>query len=896
MKSASKFVPINHEMAASYNPATVESPIYEWWEKNNFFSPSNPENEPFTIIMPPPNLTGALHLGHALTVAIEDALTRWHRMLGHDTLWLPGVDHAAIAVNALIEKQLREEDKSRHDVGRDAFLDRTWAFVENNRSRISTQHKRLGASADWEREAFTADAERELSVRTTFKNLYDDGLIFRAERLINWCIGCRSAISDIEVEYDDEDGSFWYIKYMLDDESGKSVIVATTRPETIPADVAVAVNPNDERNAHLIGKKCFVPTTNRTIPIIGDDGIDIELGSGALKVTPAHDQIDFDIGEKHNLEIINILNPDGTLNELAGKYGGLSLDATRQLIVKDMKKLGLIERTEPYTHAVGHCQRCSTIVEPLISEQWWINAKQLAKPAIQAVTSKQIAFVPSRFQKTYLGWMENIRDWCISRQIWWGHRIPVWYCTDCGHLTVSVVDRDSCESCDSVNVSQDEDTLDTWFSSGLWPHSTLGWPENLDADLKRFYPTQVLETGYDIIFFWVARMIMLSIYNMNGVPPFKTVYLHGLVRGADGKKMSKSTGNIVDPLEAIETYGCDGLRYALISGTSPGNDQKLTDDRLESGRNFANKLWNAGRFVISLREQHKDKVTAVPSQPALEDKWISSRLAALTEEVDRLLTNYELSEALRQIRDFFWDDFADWYLEIAKIRIRNEDYTPLTVLTETYETTLRLVHPFMPFISEEIWQRLQNSIVSSDEEQALIVATYPNSEEIKSKKDSDAITRFSAVQEFIRSVRNIRSENKVDAARKIECFLVTSEYTDDLTNLSAAIKSLGRIEPLHIVSEINQAPTDQVVSQVTDGGTVVVPLGGLFDLETERNRLREDLQTVQQEIERQNQKLENQEFRQKAPEPVVQKELDKLEAARAKAVRISDRLQEIVTD
>jgi len=459
-----------------------------------------------------------------------------------------------------------------------------------------------------------------------------------------------------------------------------------------------------------------------------------------------------------------------------------------------------------------------------------------------------------------------------------------------------VIDRDSCESCDSVSVSQDEDTLDTWFSSGLWPHSTLGWPESLDQDLKRFYPTQILETGYDIIFFWVARMIMLSIYNMGGVPPFETVYLHGLVRGDDGKKMSKSSGNIVDPLEAIETYGCDGLRYALISGTSPGNDQKLTGDRLESGRNFSNKLWNAGRFVINLREQHKDKVTTAQSEPALEDRWINSRLAELTDEVDRLLTSYELSEALRQIRDFFWDDFADWYVEIAKIRIRNEDYTPLEVLTETYETILRLVHPFMPFISEEIWQRLQNSIARSDEESALIVANYPNSREIKLKKDTDAITRFNAVQEFIRSIRYIRSENKVDAARKIECFLVISEYTDEVRNLSAAIKSLGRIDPLHIVSEISEAPTDQVVSQVTDGGTVIVPLGGLFDLEIEQKRLKGDLQIVQQEIDRQNKKLDNQEFRKKAPEPVIQKERDKLEAAKAKAMSISNRLLELVTD
>ena len=896
MSKISTFFSDESQMSTAYDAASVEGRIYSWWENNGLFAPQNKGNDPFTIIMPPPNLTGELHTGHALTATIEDSLTRWHRMLQHDTLWLPGVDHAAIAVNAIIERQLRADGLSRHDIGREAFLERTWEFVNESRSRISSQHKRLGASADWEREAFTMDANRELSVRTTFKNLYEDGLIFRAERLINWCVGCHSAISDIEVEYEDEDTSFWHIRYEIVDTSD-AIIIATTRPETIPADIAVAVNSKDERYSHLIGKLCRVPTTDRVVPIIADDAVSIESGSGALKVTPAHDQVDFEIGERHGLEIINILEKDGTLNQRAGAYNGLSLLEARSQIVQDMANLGLVERIDPYNHSVGHCQRCATVIEPLLSEQWWVDAKTLSGPAIDAVKEKKINFVPPRFERTYLHWMENIRDWCISRQIWWGHRIPVWYCDECDYLTVAITDPEECDSCGCKDIRQDEDTLDTWFSSGLWPHSTLGWPNETNgewgADLDRFYPTQVMETGYDIIFFWVARMIMLSLYNMDGRVPFDTVYLHGLVRAADGRKMSKSLSNSVDPLETIDQYGCDGLRYALLSGTSPGNDQRLTEDRLESGRNFSNKLWNAGRFVISLREEYADQVPGEIVEHSLEDRWIQSRLTHLVQEVQRLMDSYELSEAIRQIRDFFWDDFADWYLELAKIQIRSGNYSPITILTEVLDTVLRLLHPFMPFITEEIWQRLEKSKHESTQQKALIVEHYPSSKDSDGQRDLTAEEMFTNIQDFIRTIRNIRAEKKVDAARDIEGYIASESTFDDLVGLSSAITALAKVNPLHIVHSASEAPVEQVASGITGAGTVILPLGGLFDLAEERSRLEKEKASLEEEIARQNLKLQNPQFVSKAPAEIVEKEHNKLESAKSQIEAVDQRLSEL---
>ncbi len=884
-----------NEMAPAYTPVDVEQRVYEWWESRGFFKPSRPDRtgpnaaDPFTIIMPPPNLTGELHLGHALVVSLQDALTRWHRMLGDDTLWLPGVDHAAIAVNAIIERQLAAEKLSRHDVGREAFLERTWTFVNHSRSRIMEQHRRLGASADWEREAFTMDAAREVAVRETFKNLYTDGLIYRAERLINWCVDCESAISDIEVEYEDEPGAFWHVRYAIADDAGNAtsdhIIIATTRPETIPADTAIAVNPEDPRYAALIGKRAIVPTNGRLVPIIGDAAVVIDAGTGALKVTPGHDPVDFEIGERHGLEIISIMNNDGTLNAAAGQYEGIERFEARKRVVADLEAAGAMEKIEPYTHPVGHCQRSRTIVEPLISLQWWVDAKTLAGPAIEAVKSGQIKFVPARFERVYEHWMENIRDWCISRQIWWGHRIPVWYCNDCQHINVAVATPTSCESCASANIRQDEDTLDTWFSSGLWPHSTLGWPEMTD-DLKRFYPTQVMETAYDIIFFWVARMIMLSLYNMKdwpgGAVPFDTVYLHGLVRASDGAKMSKSRGNVIDPLEQIAKYGTDGLRFALLSGTSPGNDQRITDDRLEGGRNLSNKLWNASRFVLTLIEPTDDLALPAPGTGAVEDRWILSRLAHVTTEVDALLRRFELAEGLRQARDFFWDEFADWYIELAKVRIRAGDRTPMPVLLHVVDSVLRLLHPFMPFVTEEIWQRVAAVRPDAEGAPALIVARYPKPEALAAYVDDDAERQLVAVQDFVRGIRNIRAEKRVDAGRWVEAYIVAADAEAAATSMLPALEQLSRARPLHIVTTADQAPSEGVVTSVLAVGQVALPMAGLFDLDAERARLAKQVTEAEGEVERQAAKLSNEQFRSRAPADVVAKEEERLAIARGR--------------
>lgn len=887
------------EMRSAYDPREVEERIYRGWEEAGYFKPQGGER-PFTIIMPPPNLTGELHMGHALTSAVEDALIRWHRMLGDDTVWVPGVDHAAIAVNALVERQLDEEGLSRHDIGRDAFLGRVWEFVNASRARIAEQHRRLGASADWDREAFTLDEERQRAVRQTFKRLYDDGLIFRGERMINWDPVGQTALSDLEVEYRDVESSFWYVRYPALDEKGnetdESITIATTRPETIPADTAVAVHPEDERWQHLIGRTVGVPTSGRAVPVIADEAIDMESGSGALKVTPGHDPIDFEIGERHGLELVNILAPDGTLNEHAGQYEGIDRFEARARVISDLEARGLIEKIEPHSHAVGHSQRSGAVVEPIVSEQWWVSVAPLAEPAIKAVRDGQITFVPKRFERTYLHWMENIRDWCISRQIWWGHRIPVWYCDSCNEMTVAVEDPESCPKCDGY-LRQDEDTLDTWFSSGLWPHSTLGWPDDSAQDLRRFYPTQVMETGYDIIFFWVARMIMLSLYNMrefeNGAVPFETVYLHGLVRAPDGRKMSKSFRNVVDPLSVIDQYGTDALRYALISGTSPGNDQRITDDRLEAGRNFANKLWNAARLVQSLAgpDNSLDLLPEADSRLLREDQWILSRLERTVQLVDELLRTYQLAEALRQTRDFFWDEFADWYLELAKVRVRTGDEVPLGVMVHVLERVLRLLHPFMPFVTEEIWQRLIQLYPAAADAPQLIVARYP---EVDAARYNDSAEReLVAVQDFVRAVRNVRTEKRVEAGHWVEAYLVGGDATAAAIDLAPAIEQLARARPLHVVATADEAPSEGVVTEVLPVGRVVLPMAGLFDLEVERLRLTKQIDEVQEEVRRLEQKLLNDQFRTRAPAEVVMKEQERLATAGSRLRGLEESLAEI---
>ncbi len=886
------------EMATAYEPGAVEQRIYASWEQARAFRPTGrgADPRPFTIIQPPPNLTGELHVGHALMVAVEDALVRWRRMAGDAALWLPGVDHAAIAVNAIIERQLAGEGLTRHEVGREEFLARVWRFVEASRSRIAEQQRRLGASADWEREAFTMDEARGRAVRETFKRLYDDGLIYRAERLINWDPVSRTAVSDIEVEYRDVDSAFWHVRYPLLDEDGRltdrSLVIATTRPETIPADSAVAVNPEDLRYADLIGRQVLVPTVDRPVPVVADDAVDMEGGSGVLKVTPGHDPVDFEIGARHDLEIINIMNLDGTLNDAAGRYRGMSREEAREQIVADLDAADLLEQVEPYRHAVGHSERSGAIIEPLVSLQWWVRVGPLAAPAIEVVRNGQLDFVPQRFERTYLHWMENIRDWCISRQIWWGHRIPVWYCDDCAGMTVTVDQVASCESCQSANVRQDEDTLDTWFSSALWPHSTLGWPDEGAEDLGRFYPTQVMETGYDIIFFWVARMIMLSLYNMNGVVPFEHVYLHGLVRAADGSKMSKSRGTSVDPLEAVEEYGADALRFALLSGTSPGNDQRMSDERLEAGRNFANKLWNASRFAIGVIEDGDDlTLPAVGAVTAVEDRWVLSRLNQLTADVEQLLGRFELAEALRQTRDFFWDDFADWYIELAKVRVRAGDRSPLAVLVHVTDQTLRLLHPFMPFVTEEIWRRLGVTVPRAADEAELISARFPLSD--GARVDIEADRALAAVREFVRAIRNIRAEKRIDAGRWVEAFIVVGEAMESVRSLSQAIELFGRVRPLHLLAEADDAPREAVVTAVLDQGQVVIRTAGLFDLEAERAKLGRQIEGASGEREALLHKLANEQFTTRAPELVVQRERDRLENTEARLRGLQQSLGEL---
>ena len=907
------------EMATAYDPSAVEERLYRWWEERGFFRPSG-EGEPFTIIMPPPNLTGELHMGHAVMDALEDILIRWHRMLGHDALWVPGVDHAAIAVNALVERELAEQGLDRHALGRERFLEHVWEFVRGHRSTVSMQHRRLGASADWEREVFTMDPGPQQAVRTTFKRLYDDGLIYRGERIINWCPDCGTALSDLEVEHADEAGSWWHIRYPVLDGDGRPtdeyLVIATTRPETIPADTAVAVHPDDDRYRHLLGREVLVPTSDRAVPVIADEAVDPESGSGALKITPGHDPVDFEVGLRHDLPVINIIALDGTLNDEAGQYAGIERFEARDRIVADLEAKGLVERIEPYAHAVGHCQRSGTIVEPLISLQWWVRIEPLAAPAAQVVRDGRIRFVPRRFERDYMRWLEDIRDWCISRQIWWGHRIPAWYCDDCEQITVSVEDATACPACEGTNLRQDEDTLDTWFSSGLWPHSTLGWPQHTE-DLRRYYPTQVMETGYDIVFFWVARMVMLSLYNMDGRVPFDTVYLHGLVRGADGSKMSKSRGNVVDPLEAIERYGTDALRYALVAGTSPGSDQRITDQRLEAGRNFTNKLWNASRFVLTAVEAgddlslpraaaadaaledrrgpgHSLAQDASPRASAdapLEDRWILSRTERLVATTDELMRKFELGEAVRQMRDFFWDEFADWYIELAKVRLRAGDRTPVPVLLHVLDRSLRLLHPFMPFATEEIWQRLSSVRPDPAGAEALIVAAYPGVQ--AERYDAEAERSLPALQDFIRAIRNIRAERDVDAGHWAEAYIVGAEAAPAARAASDAIEVLARARPLHIVDRVAEAPAESVVTAVLPVGRVVLPMAGLFDPEAERARIGKQVEDARTEVLRLEGKLGNEQFRARAPAEIVQQDEERLATARRRLEGLEQSLGEL---
>ena len=879
------------DMPKTYDASQVESRWYQYWMERGYFTPKTDHSKrPFVIIMPPPNVTGELHLGTALTAIIEDTMIRWHRMKGEPTLWLPGSDHAGISGQIVVEQLLAKEGLSRHDIGREKFLERMWQWMKKYKGVIAEQHKKLGASCDWTRERFTMDPGPARAVRTTFVNLYNKGLIYRGERIINWCPRCSTALSDLEVEHKEMSSHLYYVRYRLAEDREQFITVATTRPETILGDTAVAVNPKDERYRALLGRKAILPEIGRVIPIIADEAVDPSFGTGAVKITPAHDPVDFEVAQRQGLTSVNILNLDATMNVNAGRYAGQDRFACRQALLADLEKEGLLVKIDPYVHSVGHCQRCRTVVEPLLSKQWFVKIAPLAKPALDAVVDGRIRIIPERFSKDYVNWMENIRDWCISRQLWWGHRMPVWYCGDCGELTVAIEDPRACSKCGSKSITQDPDVLDTWFSSGLWPHSTLGWPEQTE-DLKYFYPTTVMETAYDILFFWVARMIMMGLEN-TGEVPFRTVYLHGLIRDEKGEKMSKSRGNVVDPVRIIEKYGTDALRFALLTGNSPGNDMKLSPQKLEGSRNFTNKLWNAARFVIANMD---GAGTAVPrGSLTTEDQWILSRLNRTAADVTRLLEEFQLGEALRLIHEFLWTEYCDWYIEIAKIRLRESDkgISPVPVLVHVLETALRLLHPFMPFITEEIWQRLREHQPEGKPD-SIMIAPYPPAD--IGAFDSEAEQEMESVFEIVRSIRNARVESNVDPGRFIEAVIAAGRGGPTLEKHAPAIKALARVGKLTITDSADKVGLrrDKAKTLVLKGVEVFLPLEGMIDLDAERDRIQKDFEATQAEIARIQGLLSDDSFLGKAPPAIVEKERAKLKERQDKLGRLREQLERL---
>ncbi len=901
-------------MPKAYDPHAAEERLYRMWEEGGYFAPQgDAQRDPFVIIMPPPNLTGELHVGHALMDTVEDILIRWHRMLGEQTLWLPGIDHAAIAVHTLVERELAAEGLTRYDVGRERFLERVWAFVNASRARIFDQHKRLGVSADWSRERFTMDPGPAKAVRTAFYELHRRGLIYRGERIINWCPRCNTALSDLEVDHEEEQGHLWHVRYpLLDDEGNLTedcITIATTRPETIVADTGVAVSPEDERYRALVGRKAQLPFIGRELPIVADEAIELEFGTGALKVTPGHDPVDFEIGQRHGLATVSAVEQDGTMSAEAGPYQGMDRFACRDAIVRDLEAQSLLVKTEPYVHSIGHCQRCAAIVEPLISEQWFVAmnkeyapGRSLAGEALAAVNDGLIRFLPPRFTKIYTNWMEGIRDWCISRQLWWGHRIPVWYCEACGAATVPPPDVEQpaqCDGCGGLSLRQDEDTLDTWFSSALWPCSTLGWPDDTE-DLRRFYPTTVMETGYEIIFFWVARMIMMGLFCMDGLRdriedriPFRYVYLHGMVRDEHAQKMSKTKGNVVDPIDLVEKYGTDALRFNLVTASGTGQDQRLWEEKVEAGRNFANKLWNVTRFVVmQLDGSAEIEVPSLSGRDELpvEDRWILSRLDRLVGEVDQLLREFQLNEAGHRIYDFLWGEYCDWYVEMAKVRLNQGGASPLPVLVHVLETGLRLLHPYMPFVTEELWQRLRPFMAQPNSE-ALIVAPYPQAD--PAWWDEEAERQTESVIEVIRAIRNIRSEKRVEPTHEVEAYVVTDESRPAIEAGSPYIEALARVQTLHLVSEAGGAPREGVATAVLSNAQVIVPLAGLLDVDKERARLSREIEEAEKYLQRLDGKLSNEQFRTKAPREVVAAEEDRRTETQARLEGLRRALAEL---
>lgn len=864
---------MSRELAKIYNPGEVEDRIYAFWLKGGYFhAEPDSKKKPYTIVIPPPNITGQLHLGHAMDETLQDILIRWRRMQGYSALWVPGTDHASIATEAKIVEAMHKEGLTKEQIGREEFLKRAWAWKDKFGGRIEQQLRKLGVSCDWDRERFTLDEGCSKAVREVFCRMYEKGLIYRGERIVNWCPHCKTTISDAEVEFEEKDGSFWHLRYPFKDGSGY-LELATTRPETMLGDTAVAVHPEDERYKDMVGKTLILPLVGREIPVVADEYVERDFGTGVVKITPAHDPNDFEVGRRHNLEVINVMNDDGSINENGGKYAGMSgLDARKQ-IVKELDEQGFLVSIEPIKHNVGTCYRCGSTIEPRVSKQWFVKMEPLAKPAIKAVRDKDVQFIPDRMEKIYFNWMENIKDWCISRQLWWGHRIPAWYCPDCGEMTVSRTDLDTCPKCGGHHLQQDPDTLDTWFSSALWPFSVLGWPDKT-KELEYYYPTNTLVTAYDIIFFWVARMIFSGIEQMGEVP-FDTVFFHGLVRDNQGRKMSKSLGNGIDPLEVIDNYGADALRFTLITGISPGNDSRYSDERVQASRNFANKIWNASRFIL-MNIEDKDVPDALPKMLSMEDKWILDAFNKLACEINDNLEKFEFGIAAQKLHDFLWDQFCDWYIEIAKIRLNGSDEAAAQqvrqVLVWVMSRTLALLHPFMPYITEEIWQTLPHT------GEALVTAPYPLYDE-KLDFTEDA-AKMETIMAAVRGVRNRRSEMNVEPSRKTTLHIASAKAETFLAGEEI-------FKRLAFATGIEVAPSfalDGAVTIVTPDAKIYIQMDELVDKEAEKKRLTKELETAQKGYQNAQAKLANEKFMSKAPEKVV-------EGVRANAQKLKEHIE-----